>query len=278
VRIVETTAALRAVGGELPRPRGVVPTMGYLHDGHRSLIGRARAECAATVVTLFVNPIQFGPNEDLARYPRDFERDRSLCEAEGVDLLFAPASQEVYPPGFATRVEVDGLTGRWEAEHRPGHFAGVATVVAKLFLMTGADRAYFGEKDYQQLQVVRRMASDLDIPVEVVGCPTVREADGLAMSSRNVYLTSEQRPRAIALVRGLRAAQAAYAAGERSGERLEGLILGELRRAGLTVDYAAVVDPDTLERVAWVGHRARALVAARLGPVRLIDNVAIPAE
>ncbi|HEY3081339.1 MAG TPA: pantoate--beta-alanine ligase [Chloroflexota bacterium] len=278
MRVVETVAALRAGRAELARPIGVVPTMGYLHEGHVSLIRRARAECAATIVTLFVNPAQFGPNEDLARYPRDFERDRALCRAESVDVLFAPGDEEVYRPGFATRVEVEGLSGRWEGQHRPGHFAGVATVVAKLFLMTGADRAYFGEKDYQQLQVVRRLARDLDIPIEVVGCPTVREADGLALSSRNVYLTSEQRPRAGALSRGLRAAQVAHAAGERSGERLEALILGELRQAGLTVDYAAVVDADTLEPLDRVETTARALVAARLGTVRLIDNVPIPAE
>jgi len=278
VRVVQTVAALRAGLPELARPLGVVPTMGYLHEGHVSLIRRARAECAATIVTLFVNPAQFGPNEDMARYPRDFERDRALCRAESVDVLFAPGDEEVYRPGFATRVDVEGLSGRWEGEHRPGHFAGVATVVAKLFLMTGADRAYFGEKDYQQLQVVRRLARDLDIPIEVVGCPTVREADGLALSSRNVYLTSEQRPRAGALSRGLRAAQAAHAAGERSGERLEALILGELRQAGLSVDYAAVVDADTLEPLARVEVTARALVAARLGTVRLIDNAPIPAE
>jgi pantoate--beta-alanine ligase len=278
VRVVETVAALRAAGRRLPDPLGVVPTMGYLHEGHLSLIRRASAECGATVVTLFVNPTQFGPNEDLARYPRDFERDRSLCQREGVDVLFAPTADEVYPSGFGTYVEVDGLTRRWEGEHRPGHFRGVATVVAKLLLMTGADRAYFGEKDYQQLQVVRRLARDLDIPVEIVGCPTVRQPDGLALSSRNVYLAPEQRRRALSLNRGLRAAQVAYADGERSGERLEALMLRELREAGLTVDYAAVVDPDSLEPLDRVGARARALVAARLGPVRLIDNVPIPAE
>ena len=278
MRVVETVAALRAARRRLPDPLGVVPTMGYLHEGHLALIRRAGAECAATVVTLFVNPAQFGPNEDLARYPRDFERDRSLCEREGVDVLFAPSADEVYPPGFGTHVEVDGPTRRWEGEHRPGHFRGVATVVAKLLLMTGADRAYFGEKDYQQLQVVRRLARDLDIPVEIVGCPTVRDPDGLALSSRNVHLAPEQRRRALSLSRGLRAAQAAYADGERSGERLEALMLRELRDAGLTVDYAAVVDPETLEPLDRVGARARALVAARLGPVRLIDNVPIPAE
>jgi pantoate--beta-alanine ligase len=278
VRVVETVAALRAERRGLVGPVGVVPTMGYLHDGHLALVRRARAECGATIVTLFVNPAQFGPNEDLARYPRDFERDRELCAREGVDVLFAPPVEEVYPGGFATQVEVEPLSRRWEGEHRPGHLRGVATVVAKLLLMTGADRAYFGEKDYQQLQVVTRLARDLNIPVEIVGCPTVREADGLALSSRNVYLTAEERPRAVSLSRGLRAAQRAYAAGERSGERLEALIGGAVRAAGLSLDYAVVVDPETLEPLDEVGGRARALVAARLGRVRLIDNMPLPAE
>jgi pantoate--beta-alanine ligase len=278
VRVVETVAALRAERRGLVGPVGVVPTMGYLHDGHLALVRRARAECGATIVTLFVNPAQFGPNEDLARYPRDFERDRELCAREGVDVLFAPPVEEVYPGGFATQVEVEPLSRRWEGEHRPGHLRGVATVVAKLLLMTGADRAYFGEKDYQQLQVVTRLARDLNIPVEIVGCPTVREADGLALSSRNVYLTAEERPRAVSLSRGLRAAQRAYAAGERSGERLEALIGGAVRAAGLSLDYAVVVDPETLEPLDEVGGRARALVAARLGRVRLIDNTPLPAE
>ena len=278
MRVVETVAALRAERRGLVGPVGVVPTMGYLHDGHLALVRRARAECGATIVTLFVNPAQFGPNEDLARYPRDFERDRELCAREGVDVLFAPPVEEVYPGGFATQVEVEPLSRRWEGEHRPGHLRGVATVVAKLLLMTGADRAYFGEKDYQQLQVVTRLARDLNIPVEIVGCPTVREADGLALSSRNVYLTAEERPRAVSLSRGLRAAQRAYAAGERSGERLEALIGGAVRAAGLSLDYAVVVDPETLEPLDEVGGRARALVAARLGRVRLIDNMPLPAE
>jgi pantoate--beta-alanine ligase len=279
VRVATTLAELRAARGALPGTVGVVPTMGYLHEGHLSLLRRSRAECASTVVTLFVNPTQFGPGEDLGRYPRDLARDRAMCEAEGVDLLWAPGSvEEMYPPGFSTTIEVGGVSRRWEGEHRPGHLAGVATVVAKLLIQTGADRAYFGQKDYQQLQVVTRLARDLDLPTMIVGCETVRESDGLALSSRNVYLTDETRPRARALSRGLRAAQRAYAEGERAGERIEAAILRELRAADLSVDYAAVVDAATLEPVERVEGRARALVAARLGPVRLIDNMPIPAE
>ena len=279
MRVVTTLAELRAARAGLGGPVGVVPTMGYLHEGHMSLVRRSRAECPSTLVTLFVNPAQFGPREDLSRYPRDFERDRAMCEGEGVDLLWAPGSvEEMYPPGFSTTVEVGGVSRRWEGEHRPGHFAGVATIVAKLLIQTAADRAYFGQKDYQQLRVVTRLARDLDLPTEIVGCETVREPDGLALSSRNVFLTEETRPRALALSRGLRAAQRAYAEGERVGERLEAEILRELRAADLSVDYAAVVDEATLEPLERVEGRARALVAARLGPVRLIDNVAIPGE
>jgi pantoate--beta-alanine ligase len=279
VRVVTTLAELRAARRGLAGPVGVVPTMGYLHAGHVSLIERSRAECPSTLVTLFVNPTQFGPKEDLGRYPRDFERDRATCEAAGVDLLWAPGSlEEMYPPGFSTTVEVGGISRRWEGEHRPGHFAGVATIVAKLLIQTAADRAYFGQKDYQQLRVVTRLARDLDLPTEIVGCETVREPDGLALSSRNVFLTDETRPRALALSRGLRAAQRAYAEGERVGERLEAAILRELRAADLSVDYAAVVDAETLEPLEQVDRPARALVAARLGAVRLIDNVAIPGE
>lgn len=277
MRVVTTLAELRRARVALPGPVGVVPTMGYLHDGHFSLIRRSRGDCATTLVTLFVNPSQFGPSEDLGRYPRDLERDRALCAAEGVDLLWAPESvEEMYPPGFATTVDVGPIARRWEGEHRPGHFAGVATIVAKLLIQTGADRAYFGQKDYQQLRVVTRLARDLDLSTEIVGCPTVREPDGLALSSRNVFLTDATRPRALGLSRGLRAAQRAYADGERIGERLEAAILRELRTADLSVDYAAVVDADTLEPLEQVDRPARALVAARLDAVRLIDNAALP--
>ncbi len=270
---VATVAALRAAVATAPRPVGLVPTMGYLHEGHLSLLRRARAENATVVMTLFVNPTQFGPNEDFSRYPRDPERDRSLAAAAGVDLLFAPSVEEMYPPGAATWVEVEGLSERWEGAHRPGHFRGVATVVLKLFLAARADRAYFGEKDYQQLQVVRRLAADLVPELTVVGCPTVREPDGLALSSRNVYLNAADRARALALHRALDRAQALLAGGERDGAALEAAMRVELiAPPGVDVDYAAVVDAATLEPLARVEREARALVAARVGPVRLIDN------
>jgi pantoate--beta-alanine ligase len=253
--------------------------MGYLHEGHVSLARRARAENATVVLSLFVNPTQFGPQEDFARYPRDLERDRALAADAGVDLLWVPRLEDVYPPGPAVWVDVDELSRRWEGERRPGHFRGVATVVLKLFLAVRPARAYFGEKDYQQLLVVRRMAEALRTGVEVVGCPTVREPDGLALSSRNVYLGPDERPHAVALPRALARAQAMLAAGERAGPRLEAAMLAELAaHPGVTPDYAAVVDAATLESLDYVEHRARALLAARLGAVRLIDNAELSAS
>jgi len=273
--VVDTLAELRARRRELPGPVGVVPTMGYLHAGHASLIARARAECASVIATLFVNPAQFGPSEDFARYPRDFERDRALCEREGADVLYAPPTEEVYPPDFSTAVEVGGLTARWEGEHRPGHFRGVATVVAKLLVATAADRAYFGEKDFQQLRVVERLARDLDLPVEIVPGRTVREPDGLALSSRNAYLDAETRPQASAIHTALQAARRACLAGQTEAAELAAAVERALAAADFRVDYVAIVDPATLEPLARVDRPARALVAARLGPVRLIDNLAL---
>jgi pantoate--beta-alanine ligase len=275
VRVVPSLAELRQLHRDLPRPIGVVPTMGYLHAGHAALMRQARAECASVIVTLFVNPTQFGPNEDFARYPRDFERDSRLCEQEGVDLLYAPTTEQVYPAGFSTSVEVGSLTARWEGEHRPGHFRGVATVVTKLLTSTRPDRAYFGEKDFQQLRVVERLARDLDLPVEVVPCPTVREPDGLALSSRNAYLDADTRPQASAIFEGLRAAQLACAEGEREVDALVARIECKLLAADFRIDYIAIVDPEALEPLRRVERPARALVAARLGPVRLIDNMPI---
>jgi len=273
VRVVETLAELRARRRGLSEPVGLVPTMGYLHEGHAALIRRARAECAAVIVTLFVNPAQFGPSEDLSRYPRDFERDRRLCEGEGADILYAPPTEEVYPAGFATGVDVGAIAARWEGEHRPGHFRGVATVVTKLLTGTRPDRAYFGEKDFQQLRVVERLTADLDLGAEIVPVPTVRERDGLALSSRNAYLDADTRPQAAAIFQGLRAAQLACAGGERDVSVLIARIECELLSADFRVDYVAVVDPGTLEPLRRVERPARALVAARLGPVRLIDNM-----
>lgn len=252
----------------------LVPTMGALHEGHLSLIRRAKAEHQRVAVSIFVNPLQFGANEDLSRYPRDLAGDLRLAEQAGADLIFHPSPETMYPEGFETRLEVGDLGARFEGALRPGHFAGVATVVLKLFNLLRPQAAYFGEKDWQQLAVVRRMVADLNVPVEVVGVPTVREASGLALSSRNRYLTPEQRERASVLFRALRAVQGAYAAGERE--------VAKLRQAGLDIlatepdlslDYLDVVNA-RLEALELVQNavKTRILVAARLWGVRLIDN------
>ena len=274
MRAVSTAAELRQA---LPREGvGFVPTMGYLHRGHLALVERARRENPFVVVSIFVNPLQFGPGEDYHSYPRDLERDQALLEAAGVDLLFAPGVEAMYPEGFATRVQVEGpLTALWEGAVRPGHFQGVATVVARLFLLVRPERAYFGEKDYQQLLVVRRMVQDLGFPLEVVGVPTVREEDGLALSSRNVYLSPETRKKAPVLYRALLAIREAARSGRGVAEALEA---GERVLAGVPEfrpDYLAVVHPETLLPLArWVPG-ARALVAGRFPEVRLIDNLEV---
>ena len=250
--------------------------MGYLHEGHLELIRRSAAENAETVVSIFVNPLQFGAGEDYETYPRDLERDARLAEEAGADWIFHPDTRAMYPPGFATSVHVRGpLTERWEGERRPGHFDGVATVVTKLFNLVRPDRAYFGEKDYQQLQVVRRFTADLDLGVAIVPVPIVREPDGLARSSRNVYLTPGERPKATVLYRALLAVREAAQEGatpeqaRRAGER----VLAEVPE--FSVDYLAVVHPETLEPLQeWVAG-ARALVAGRFPSVRLIDNMEV---
>ncbi len=277
IATVRTVAGLRdALAGwrRAGETVGLVPTMGALHRGHISLVEAARAACRRSVVTIFVNPKQFGPREDFSRYPRQEEQDRALLDAAGCDLLFAPSLGEMYPAGFSTTVSLAGVTDRWEGEARPGHFAGVATVVTKLLLQAMADKAFFGEKDYQQLQSVKRMARDLDIPVEIVGCPTVREPDGLALSSRNVYLAPAERRVAPELHRVI----AALAAAARAGHDLAAAIgagTSSLLEAGFAaVDYLAVVDAATLEPLAKLDRAGRVLVAATLGAVRLIDNVA----
>jgi pantoate--beta-alanine ligase len=281
IRTVRTVAELRATvtgwrrAGETV---GVVPTMGALHRGHISLIAAARAACRRSIATIFVNPKQFGPREDFSRYPRQEDDDRRLLEAAGCDLLFAPPLGEMYPAGFSTTVSVAGVTDRWEGEARPGHFAGVATVVTKLLLQALADKAFFGEKDYQQLQSVMRMARDLDIPVEIVGCPTVRETDGLALSSRNVYLTAGERKTAPALYRAITAVADAARHGHDIAAAVETGTASLLNAGFAAVEYLAVVDAATLAPLAKLDRPGRVLAAARLGAVRLIDNVAaIPA-
>lgn len=254
---------------------GFVPTMGFLHEGHLSLVRRARAENEVVVVSVFVNPTQFGPNEDFTTYPRDLERDLAELHRHGVDAVFVPSVEAVYPPDYATYVSVERITSRWEGASRPGHLRGVATVVLKLFNIVKPDRAYFGQKDYQQLQVIRRMVTDLNLPVAVIGCPTVREADGLAMSSRNSYLSFGERQSAAVLLRALKAAEACYLAGEREAARLQAAIEAELSTVReARPDYVAVADPETLEPLDTLGDRGAVLcLAVRIGKTRLIDNL-----
>jgi pantoate--beta-alanine ligase len=283
MRIVRSKPELRAA---LEGPRrdgkriGLVPTMGYFHEGHLSLMRTARGECDVVVVSLFVNPAQFGPGEDLDSYPRDEEQDAALAEAEGVDLLWVPAPDEMYPAGFATAVEVGGdLTQVLEgdpAQRGPSHFRGVTTVVAKLFNAVQPDVAYFGRKDAQQALVIRRMAEDLDFPVEIRILPTVREDDGLALSSRNAYLSPEERERAVAISRGLCAAERAAAAGETSSAALVEAARAELRNAGIEPEYVEARSTEDLSPVADLnGRPVLVAVAARVGRARLIDNVVI---
>ena len=259
---------------------GLVPTMGYFHDGHLSLMRRAREECDVVVVSLFVNPTQFGPGEDLDAYPRDEDRDAKLAALEGVDILWMPDAEQMYPDGFATTVEVgNSLTGVLEGDpsHRgPSHFSGVTTVVAKLFNAVQPDVAYFGRKDAQQAVVIERMTRDLDFPVEIRVLPTVREEDGLALSSRNAYLTGEQRDQAAAISRALRAAEQAAAAGETSTEALVATARDELRNSGIEPEYVEARAAEDLEPIAKLNGRPVLLaVAARVGRARLIDNVVI---
>ena len=257
------------------RPLGLVATMGALHRGHLELVRRARGECGAVAASVFVNPAQFGAGEDLTRYPRDLGRDLALLEAEGVDLAFAPAVEEIYPLGFDTWIEPGAIASRLEGAARPGHFRGVATVVAKLFNIVGPDRAYFGQKDGQQIAVIRQLVRDLNLGVELVAVPTVRDADGLALSSRNAYLTGEQRAAAAVLYRALRRAEESLAAGVRDGARLRAearrVLEGERLVDG--VDYVSVADAETLEEVEWVTGRVMVSAAVWFGRTRLIDCV-----
>jgi pantoate--beta-alanine ligase len=254
---------------------GFVPTMGYLHDGHRSLMAAARRDADVVVASIFVNPLQFAPTEDLAAYPRDLERDTAMAEAEGVDLLFVPSGEEMYPEGAVrTTVSVAGVSEPLEGRARPTHFAGVATVVVKLFAIVGPCRAYFGEKDWQQVAVVRQMVRDLSIPVDVVGCPTVREPDGLAMSSRNAYLTREERAAAPMVHATLQAGRAAIDAGERDPAKVRALMADLVAAQPLAeLDYAEVVDAHTLQVVDPLEGDLRLLAAVRFGTARLIDNL-----
>lgn len=255
---------------------GLVPTMGYLHEGHQSLIARSVAENDRTVVSDFVNPIQFGPTEDLATYPRDIERDAALCESTGANLIFHPEADEMYAPDFCTYVDMDHLTKGLCGKTRPIHFRGVCTVVSKLFHIVQPDRAYFGQKDAQQLAVIRRMVRDLNMPLTIVGCPIIREEDGLAKSSRNTYLSAEERKAALCLSRGLNKGKAAVEAGETDAEKVKAIITAEIEAEPLSrIDYVEIVDWNNLEPVSSTKGSILAAVAVYIGKTRLIDNFII---
>jgi pantoate--beta-alanine ligase len=275
VKVLRTRGELRDALAEVPRPLGLVPTMGWLHDGHRSLIQRARADNPTTIASIFVNPRQFNEAADYQRYPRNQARDLAICEEEGLDFVFLPGAEEIYPPGFDTTISVGAVARPLEGAARPGHFEGVATVVAILFNLVGAERAYFGQKDAQQVLVIRQMARDLAIPTGVIACPTVREPDGLALSSRNVHLSVEERAAAPVLRRALIAGRDRWTAGERSGDALRDAMWEVLTAEPLaTPAYVSVADGRTLEELDRVADGAPVLLslAVRFGSTRLIDN------
>ncbi|WP_225197552.1 pantoate--beta-alanine ligase [Gluconobacter oxydans] len=273
MQVFETIGAFRAARTAYPT-LGFVPTMGFLHEGHLGLVRQAKAENSAVAVSIFVNPTQFGPNEDYASYPRDPERDLALLKEAGADLVFLPTPDVLYPPGSVTRIDVGGVAEELEGQSRPGHFSGVATVVTKLFNIVQPQRAYFGQKDAQQCAVVRRFVADLDIPVEIVVCDIAREADGLARSSRNVRLTTENRQKAPALFQALQEATRLFRNGGRDVDVLENVMRAVLFEAGLPdIDYATVVNADTFRREQPCSDNALALLAVRAGEVRLIDNM-----
>ncbi|HLF28792.1 MAG TPA: pantoate--beta-alanine ligase [Anaerolineae bacterium] len=273
MQILTTIETFRQAKSARPGTWGLAPTMGYLHEGHLSLVRRARAENDRVAVSIFVNPTQFGPHEDLAAYPRDLQRDLDLLEPLGVDLVFHPAPEVMYPPHFQTYVTVEEVTQTLEGAARPGHFRGVATVVAKLFNIAQADRAYFGQKDAQQVIVIKRLAADLALPIQIVVCLTVREPDGLAMSSRNTYLDPAQRKAATILHRALNVAKERYDMGERAGGVLRGAMRSTIEEEPLAViDYVSAADPTTLLELDRVGDNLLLSLAVRIGKPRLIDN------
>jgi pantoate--beta-alanine ligase len=271
--IVTDLTELRSARAILPEPVGFVPTMGYLHEGHLALVRRAKAECASVVVSIFVNPTQFGPSEDLSAYPRDLERDLHLLDPLGVNLVWTPTPEVMYPTDYQTWVEVEKLTQPLEGSMRPGHFRGVTTVVSKLFNGVGPQKAYFGQKDAQQAAVIRRMTGDLNYPIEVVVCPIVREPDGLALSSRNKYLNPEQREAATVLYRALSKARIAYEAGERDADTLRQIVGQTIASEPLAeLQYVSCADYDTLEELNSISGKALLSMAVYLGKTRLIDN------
>ncbi len=276
MKVVTTLEELWETRQALPNPLGFVPTMGYLHDGHLSLVRCAKRDNQSVAVSIFVNPTQFGPNEDLESYPRDLERDLAMLEAEGVDLVWTPTAEVMYPPGFQTWVEVEKITKVLEGARRPGHFRGVTTVVAKLFNAVQPQRAYFGQKDAQQARVIQRMAQDLSYPIEIVVCPIRREPDGLAMSSRNTYLNPAERQAATVLYRALIAAKAAFQAGERDADALRKIMGDTINAEPLArLQYVSCADPDTLEEIHGKAEKALLSMAVYVGKTRLIDNMLV---
>ncbi|MDP7532960.1 MAG: pantoate--beta-alanine ligase [SAR202 cluster bacterium] len=277
MKVIETVDAFRDVRRRTPDPLGLVPTMGYLHDGHLALVRRARAENASVAASIFVNPTQFAPTEDLATYPRDMEGDLEKLEREGVDLVLAPNADEMYPSGFDTFVDVGDVANRLEGAHRPGHFRGVATVVCKLLTIVRPDRAYFGQKDAQQSMVIRRLSADLNLGAEIVVVPTVRDADGLALSSRNAYVKPDQRDAALTLSHSLNLARRMYDDGVRDAEKIRSQ-MRELIAAvpGANLDYVSIADADTLAELDDIDRPALVSLAVNVGSVRLIDNTLLP--
>jgi pantoate--beta-alanine ligase len=274
--VIDTIAEMRSLRRQLDEPIGFVPTMGYLHDGHLTLVRQARTENASVVVSIFVNPTQFGPREDFDKYPRDSERDLAMLEKEKTDIVFMPSVAEMYPPRFSTWVEAGGITERMEGASRPGHFHGVTTVVAKLFNVVRPTRAYFGQKDAQQLLVIKKMAADLNMDLEIVAVPTVREPDGVAMSSRNAYLSPEQRQAAIVLYQSLSLAQTLWSQGERDARKLRQEMTALIQKEPLaTIDYVSVADTETLDESDTIAAPSLVSLAVIIGKTRLIDNVVL---
>lgn len=276
MKAIEKIADMRTLRRKLAEPVGFVPTMGYFHEGHLALIRRARAENPSVVVSIFVNPTQFGPQEDFNNYPRNPQRDLAMLEEEKVNIVFIPSVNEMYPPQFNSWVEVDKVTERLEGAFRPGHFRGVATVVAKLFNIVEPTRAYFGQKDAQQAIVIKKMVADLNMNLEIVTLPTVREPDGLAMSSRNTYLNPDERQAAVVLYQALSLAQQLHARGEKNAEHLRQEMLALIQKQPLaSIDYVSVADAETLDELDIVNRPALVSLAVRIGSTRLIDNVVL---
>jgi pantoate--beta-alanine ligase len=274
MQVVKTIAEIRALRQKVSGTVGFVPTMGYLHEGHLALVKQARRENSATIVSIYVNPTQFGPGEDLRSYPRDLDRDLELLRKEATDVVFAPLDSEMYPPGFSSWVDVEKVTKRLEGASRPGHFKGVATIVAKLFNIVQPTRAYFGQKDAQQVVAIKKMVADLDVNVEVVVVPTVRESDGLAMSSRNIYLSPEERQAATILFRALTLARQLRKRGEKDAETIRRRMSALIQKECLAqADYVSIADAETLEELSVLDRAAVASLAARIGKTRLIDNM-----